>query len=118
MLVGGCAYLANPTGEKHEKILNSWVGSSETKLISEWGPPNSVYQTDGVKYITYNVSASGYVPGIAPLYETTYSGKKSTTTAIGGYSGYTYTVSCNSTFTIINKVITSWRWEGSGCLRN
>ena len=110
VLLTGCATTAN-----YEKSLNSWVGASESSLVDQWGPPSSVYESSGVKYLTYNKSRSGYVPGVAPSYQTTYVGNTAYTSAVGGSAGYGFTNSCTTTFSIRNNVISSWRWEGNAC---
>lgn len=110
LLLSGCATTAN-----YEKILSSWVGSSESSLISSWGPPSSVYESDGIKYLTYRKSSSGYIPGAAPSYQTTFVGNTAYTTPVGGYSGFAYNNNCSTTFTVNNKTITNWRYEGNAC---
>jgi len=109
-LISGCATTAN-----YEKLLSSWVGSPESALISSWGPPSSVYESDGTKYLTYSKSNSGYIPGVAPSYQTTYVGNTAYTTPVGGYAGFAYSNNCSTTFTISNKTITNWRYEGNAC---
>jgi len=32
-----------PTTENYEKMLGTWVGAPEERLISAWGPPNQTY---------------------------------------------------------------------------
>ena len=109
-LLVGCATTAN-----YEKVLNSWVGSQESALVSSWGPPSSVYQSDGVKYLTYSKSNSGYIPGVAPSYQTTYVGNTAYTNPVGGSPGFAYNSNCSTTFTVANRVITNWRYEGNAC---
>jgi hypothetical protein len=110
LILSGCATTAN-----YEKLLSSWVGSPESALISSWGPPSSVYESDGTKYLTYSKSNSGYIPGVAPSYQTRYVGNTAYTTPIGGYSGFVYNNNCSTTFTVSNKTITNWRYEGNAC---
>jgi hypothetical protein len=110
LILLGCATTAN-----YEKLLSSWVGSPESALISSWGPPSSVYESDGTKYLTYSKSNSGYIPGVAPSYQTTYVGNTAYTTPVGGYAGFAYSNNCSTTFTISNKTITNWRYEGNAC---
>ena len=86
-LLLGCATTAN-----YEKTLNTWIGHSESELISSWGPPNNSY-TSG----------------------------DTTSLSFGGTRGIVYTsgmaipVSCITTFTLKNKVVTNWSWNGNGC---
>ena len=110
LLLSACVTTAN-----YKKILDSWVGSPESALISSWGPPNSVYESDDTKYLTYSRSDYGYIPGVAPRYQTTYIGNTAYTNSVGGYSGYVYNNNCSTTFTVTNKTITTWRFQGNDC---
>jgi len=88
----GCA-----TQEGYEKILSSYVGSSETALLAQWGPPDNVCSSDAsTKYLTYSKSRSGYVPGVPPTYQSSCSFGFCTTVPIGGSPGYSYTDTCKT----------------------
>ncbi len=106
----GCA-----TTENYEKILRSWVGAEELALVRKWGPPQNVYENGGVRFLTYERSAQGYVPGTAPTYQTTRIGNTYTTQAVGGSPGYAYSQRCTTTFEVSSGRIVSWRWEGNAC---
>ncbi len=107
----GCA-----TQEGYEKILSSYVGSSEASLLAQWGPPDQAYSSDAsTKYLTYSKSQSGYVPGVPPTYQTSCSFGFCTTVPIGGSSGYSYTDTCKTSFKIVGGTITSWRYQGNAC---
>ena len=113
LLLTGCA-----TTKKYEAILQTWIGSQENELIRKWGPPRQVYDAGGgVKYLTYQESSQGYIPGTSPTYSTTYNPytNTATTTSTGGSAGYYYTNSCQTTFEIQNGYIASWRWKGNAC---
>lgn len=110
MLLGGCA-----TTAKFETLLNSWVGSTEDQLVRRWGPPSSTYETGGTKYLTYVQSSSGYVPGVAPSYQTQVIGNTAYTRPTGGMPGYGYTDRCTVNFAVQNGQIVSWRYEGNMC---
>ena len=110
-LLAGCA-----TTENYEKILGTWVGSSERELIQSWGPPSSVYESGGTKYLTYSESASGYIPGTSPTYQTQIIGNTAYTTSSGGSPGFAYNRSCKTTFTLRSDTIVSWRHEGNACV--
>jgi hypothetical protein len=92
VLLSGCATAAN-----YEKILNGWVGASEDNLLATWGPPNNVYSSGGMKYLTFG-GASGMV----------------------FMRGMAIPVSCQTTFTIAEatRTITTWRYEGNACKAN
>ena len=78
--VAGCA-----TEEGFKDILNSYVGSPDTSLLTQWGPPDEAYSSDSdTKYLTYAKSRSGYVPGLPPTYQTSCSFGICTTIPVGG----------------------------------
>jgi hypothetical protein len=103
------------TTENYEKILGSWMGSSEDSLIAKWGPPDSFYQSGEAKYLTYSRSESSYIPGTPPTYQTTCSFGNCRTTAVGGSSGFTVNSNCKTTFTVVGGKITNWRYQGNDC---
>ena len=104
------------TTEKYEAILESWVGKTENALIEAWGPPDSVYETSGTKYLTYAKSGTAYVPGIPPTYRTTIIGDTAHTRSYGGTPGYVYSRNCKTSFALVKGVIQKWRWEGNACV--
>ena len=113
LLLSACA-----TAEKYEAILKSWVGNSESSLINSWGPPDSVYENGGQKYLTYFKSRSGYVPGTSPTYQTQLIGNTAYTTSYGGSPGFAYNQNCKTTFTVSRGKIIQWRYEGNACRAN
>ena len=46
LMLSACA-----TTKKYEALLNTWAGKSENALLQSWGPPDSFYENDGVKYL-------------------------------------------------------------------
>lgn len=111
-LLAGCS---RATTRKYEALLNTWVGQSDAALLGSWGPPDSVYDNGGVKYLTYFKSSSGYIPGVAPSYQTTIIGNTAYTNAVGGSPGYAYTTKCKTTFMVSDGLIQRWRYEGNAC---
>ena len=110
LLLAGCA-----TEAKYGEMLDTWMGASESQLVSSWGVPHSVYEADGVKYLTYRNSATGYVPGTAPSYQTNIVGNTIYTNRIGGTPGYVISRWCDTTFTVRDGRIVNWSWKGNGC---
>lgn len=109
-LLAGCA-----TEAKYNEMLDTWMGSQESELISKWGVPSSVYETDGTKYLTYRYSSTGYVPGTPPSYQTNIIGNTVYTNRVGGTSGMVYQSSCDTTFTVKSGKIVHWSWQGNAC---
>jgi hypothetical protein len=94
----GCA-----TTGGYEKILQTWVGSSEDSLISKWGAPSGVFNMSNGKVLTY-MSAS------TTQYSTTYNQFTNTLNT----TGYQYW--CKTSFTVnMAGIISNWRWEGNSC---
>lgn len=110
LLLAGCA-----TEAKYGELLDTWMGATESQLVSQWGVPNSVYESGGVKYLTYRNSSTGYVPGTAPSYQTNIVGNTIYTNRIGGTPGFVVNRWCDTTFTVRDGRIVHWSWNGNGC---
>lgn len=95
MMLTGCATTAN-----YEKILQTWVGDSESHLVQSWGPPSSTYMLgENKKVLTYFKSNGS---------ETAYYGSL----GIAETTNYT----CKTDFYIDGlAMITNWRHEGNSC---
>jgi len=109
-LLVGCA-----TSENYGKRLDTWLGAKESSLVASWGTPDSFYEADGIRYLTYNSNNAGYVAGIPPRTTTTYINGKAYTNTVAGTQGYMYSNSCSTTFTVTDKVITNWKFKGNDC---
>ncbi len=97
LMLVACATTGN-----YEKILQTWMGLSESRLVAAWGPPTSVYNLpDGGKMLTY------MYPG----------GTRSSSQ----YNAITHSVDtttywCKTTMTINSSgIITNWMWKGNSC---
>lgn len=110
VIVAGCA-----TEGKYGQMLDTWMGMPESQLLSKWGAPSSAYESGGVKYLTYSDSASGYMPGTAPSYQSTVVGNTVYTNRVGGTPGFAFNRWCDTTFTVKSGVIVNWSWKGNAC---
>jgi hypothetical protein len=110
LLTASCA-----TEENYKQILGSWLGSSERELMDAWGPPDSFYEADGVKYLTYSRGRTVVLPGTPPSYRSTAIGSTLYTTPVGGTPPTALNMHCKTTFTIENGRIQGWRFEGNDC---
>ncbi len=109
-LLAGCA-----TEAKYGELLDTWMGASESQLISQWGAPASVYESGGAKYLTYRNASSGYVPGTPASYQSTVVGNTVYTNRIGGSPGFMVSRWCDTTFTVRDSLVVHWSWQGNGC---
>jgi hypothetical protein len=86
------------TTQHYENAINTWVGSSEEALVSQWGAPTNTYQvSDSKKILTYVHSNGGsaYTAYGVTSYSTNY---------------------CKTEFFVGPlKTIESTRWEGNMC---
>jgi hypothetical protein len=111
LLAGACA-----TTGKYEAALNSWLGATETDLVSSWGPPIGVYSSpDGARILSYRSSGNMYLPGTPATYQTNVIGNTAYTSQIGGSPGMNIALQCATSFTVIQGRIASWRYEGNNC---
>ena len=85
-LLSGCAPTVNP----YNKVLNSWIGVPENELISRWGAPVRVYESGGYKYLTFGG-----------------------TNAVMFMHGLAVPVGCNTTMTIYQGRVSTWRYDGN-----
>lgn len=111
LFIASCA-----TQGKYKEILNSWVGSSESSLISSWGIPSSVYETNGLKYLTFRNNSTGYLPGTPGTAQTTIIGNTAYTNYYGGTSGVMLNFNCETTFVVSDGVISNWSYRGNACV--
>ena len=86
------------TTEKYEKVLDSWLGSNDSNLITSWGAPSSTYNmSNGNRILTFIESKSGpavWMGGmLVPL-----------------------KFHCKTEFIVDpNNIIVGWRHEGNSC---
>ena len=85
------------TTEAYSRIVSSYVGQSEQTLVQSWGVPDSVYESGGIKFLTYRRNA-----------QTVHGG-------FGGIPPYMITKHCTTTFQVKDAVVGGWRWEGNAC---
>lgn len=106
MVAVGCA-----TTAMYEATLKTWIGQTESHLVSTWGPPDGVYEApDGTRILTYTRGGSVQMPVNA---QTTVVGNAAYTNV---YGGQTINLWCKTSFTVGPAgTVTHWRWEGNNC---
>lgn len=88
--------------------LNQWIGKPEAALLSAMGAPNRSYETNEMKFLTYEdrqVDTIGGGPYFGPgpfWYD-------------GGFPPETIILVCDTTFTIVNGVVRAFALRGNGC---
>lgn len=91
----GCATTGN-----YERKLQTWMGHSESDVISRWGPPTNVYQDGDRRYLTWTKVGGSMANATNFGY---------TAVGVGG------TFWCSTTLTSVHGTIQQWRWEGNAC---
>lgn len=113
ILVASCA-----SEEKYSDALNTWLGATEGQLLSVFGTPNSVYQSNGLTYLSYQRSSMGYIGGTGGVAQTTVVGNTAYTAQYGGRPGFATNYWCETTFVLKNGTIVDWNWRGNACRSN
>lgn len=107
LLTAGCA-----TTAKYEAFLNTWIGAPEKALISSWGTPHRVYDSDGTRWITFVKTETTHLSGSSPTY---VKNKKGDYVPVGGSAPQTITSTCETTFELESGTVRSWRHRGDDC---
>ena len=104
-----------PTVEGYQQLVDGWMGATEAQLVSQWGPPDNVYQAQGRRFLTYLDESQYYVPGTAPTYTTTIIGNTAYTNTYGGSPGRYIQGSCETTFVLLSGKIVDVNFRGNDC---
>lgn len=110
LLLGGCA-----TQERYQAMLQTWLGASEPQLVADWGPPDSVYENEERRYLTWTKQYQSYLRGTPPTYYTHVVGDRLYTSAYGGSPGMIVNSRCKTTFVLEQATVVAWRVEGNAC---
>lgn len=110
LLVAACATEAN-----YQAMLDRWVGAEERELVGAWGPPDSVYEGEDARYLTWNAQYQNYLPGSPPRYTSRVVGDRIYTVPFGGTPGHLLTSRCKTTFALVDGRVTGWRAAGNAC---
>lgn len=87
LLLSGCA-----TSEGYNRMLNTWLDSDKQNLIETWGVPTSTYKlNDHIEYFSY------------------------LRTSVSSLDGTVYNLKCETTFTIKDNKVASWKYNGNNC---
>ena len=106
LFLSGCATQAN-----YVKILDSWVGSTESQLVSSWGPPLGSYtEENGTNILTSPQLGSYNSPG-TPLIDS-MTGMPTRT------AGPTVVTNCTTRFytSALSGEIINWDYQGNNCI--
>ena len=90
--------------------LAQWVGRPEIELVGMIGAPTRTYETDGMKFLTYQEQRVEIMPG-SPYYLDRgpfgYGG--------GGFPPTARTLVCDTTFTIAGGLVRAFSLRGNAC---
>ncbi len=87
LLMAGCA-----SPERYRDSLQTWVGTSEADLVTEWGAPDAAYRTeDGTRLLTYSKVRKYDAEGV------------------------TLTGRCKTTFKVEQGTVTGFSFQGNQC---
>jgi hypothetical protein len=104
VLLSGCT---GGLAERHAE-LSHWIGQPESQLIAAMGAPHRVYDSGGMKFLTYQEvevqrePAGGYYFGPGPAAPT-------------GFGGPRLISTCETTFTVSGGVVRAFSLRGGGC---
>ena len=107
-LMGVVAGCANGLAQRQAE-LTQWVGKPETALVGIFGVPSRIYETGGMKFLTYDDQRVEFIPG-SPYYGPGpfwYGG--------GGFPPTVITLQCETTFTIADCVVRAFSLRGNAC---
>ncbi|MEA2740417.1 MAG: hypothetical protein QOH05_3724 [Acetobacteraceae bacterium] len=107
MLAAGCS--DGLAGRQAE--LARWVGRPEVDLVALMGAPNRSYETDGVKFLTYEDRRVEIVPG-SPFYGP---GPFGPFGYGGGFPPTAMNLACDTTFTVAGGIVRAFSLRGNAC---
>lgn len=115
------------TQEKYDKRLSSWVGKTETSLMTKWGKPSATrIMENGDKVITYTKANDVYVPSEFYVYNQNFEPSEDVVYSpfMNDYNfspyaqsfGYQVEDICQTSFLVQQGFITGWKWRGNDCV--
>jgi hypothetical protein len=108
ILAGGLAGCGNMLASRQAE-LSVWVGKPETELVGAMGAPSRIYETGGMKFLTYEERRVEIDPGMpsfigpGPFW---YG---------GGFPPTATTLVCDTIFTIAGGVVRAYSLRGNAC---
>lgn len=93
---------------QRQNELVKWIGRPETELAGAMGAPSRLYETGGMKFLTYEDRRTEIVPG-SPFYNGGPFGYG------GGFPPTATTLVCDTTFTIGGGVVRAFSLRGNAC---
>ncbi len=109
-LLAACA-----TERRYEEQLDAWIGASERELVESWGPPDSVYELEDTRYLTYVVDRIVVLPGTGPRYYGGIDDDRYYAFPLGGFDPRVINQFCKTSFSLVDGAIVGWRWDGNDC---
>lgn len=117
LVIAVCSVMSCASEQGFHEMADSWVGATESELVSQLGPPDSLYVSpDGDRILTYSKEGSVTLPGSAPSYQSTIYGNTVYSTPVGGAPPSTIQLSCELSFVLKNDRVISWSSRGNSCV--
>ncbi len=114
LALGACATADTSPGAHVGNYVGNHVGTSESALIARLGPPASVEEVGGTRYLGYRRVRSSYLPAATPFYQPIC--PPSVCAPIGGTHGYMLKEACTTIFAVSDGKVAGWHREGAGCV--
>jgi hypothetical protein len=89
--------------------LQPLVGQTELDLVQAMGVPTRTYQTDGVKFLSYQQQQTQVIPATPWYWNGPFPG------FYGGFPPQVVTWACDTTFAVADGRVTSFTLRGNGC---
>lgn len=116
VILSSCAI--HYTTEYYEKYLNTLMGISETDLISIYGIPTKIYETDKAKFVTYYKEFNSYTVSNSDSYTDLYTNPYTKNNFLGTDTtsiSQHYKEYCETMFTIVNDRVVKYTFKGNKC---
>ena len=104
------------TPGEYSAKMSRWVGASERDLVTAWGVPDKQYQVDArTKTLAYVDTRNVNYPGTFNTCVGGFGGRFSYNNCVGGMPPSSEYYTCETTFMIVNGLVTKWGNKGNGC---
>ena len=101
LVVVCCGAAACATTKQYEESLDSMKGDSEADLVASWGRPIDVFNSNGHKFLVYQILQAATLEPMR-------------TRSSGSY-GYSKDLACTTVFDVVDGRVVDWAIKGNNC---